>query len=81
MRAAAPAIDRRSVDLDLDVLPSADRPAAEALVATMAGWDASELEAYRTSVIADLSALGKGRVGGFLAVELAALSAVDGLGA
>lgn len=81
MHPAAPTIDSRSAEVDLDVLPSADRPAAEALVATMAGWDAAELEAYRSAVIEDLATLGKGRVDGFLVVELAALAAVDGLGA
>lgn len=81
MHAAAPTLDPRRAPADLDLLPPVDRPAAEALVATMARWDAAELEAYRSAVIEELSALGKGRVAGFLAVELAALSAVDGLGA
>ena len=78
MRAAAPATSPRPTGLD--VLTTVDRTAAEALVATMAGWDAAELEAYRASIDEELSTLGKRRVDGFLLVELAALSAVDGIG-
>lgn len=78
MHAAVSTTDPRPAAVDLDRLPSADRTAAEALVATMVRWDAAELEAYRSAVNEELSARGKGRIDGFLAVELAALSAVDG---
>lgn len=67
--------------VDLEGLPPCDRPAAEALAATMAAWDAAELDAYRRAVIDELSTKGSAEVRGFLAVELAALSTLAGLGA
>jgi len=54
-----------------------DRGAAEALVATMARWEEAELADYRASVLADLAALGDRPVRGFLAAEIAALTALD----
>jgi hypothetical protein len=59
-------------------LAADDLSAAEALVAAMRGWDATELAEYRTAVLAELAALGDRPVAGFLAVELTALCAVAG---
>ena len=62
-------------------LPADDLPAAEALAAAMCGWDAAHLATYRDAVLEEVAAL-KGRpVRGFLAVEMAALSAVAAQGA
>jgi hypothetical protein len=58
-------------------LAADDRSAAEALIAAMSGWDATELAEYRTAVLAELAALGDRPVDGFLAVEVAALCAVE----
>ena len=57
-------------------LPAADQSAAEALVAAMAGWNAADLAAYRASVLEEC-ARRCGQAEGFLAVELAALAAVE----
>ena len=57
-------------------LPDADVPAAEALVAAMAGWHAADLAAYRESVLAEARRFGR-PPRGFLAVELAALARVE----
>ncbi len=57
-------------------LPVPDLYAAEALVAAMADWDAADLAAYRSSVIAELAKLHGRSPRGFLAVEIAALTAV-----
>lgn len=85
MRTAAPSttcvMASEHPNVDLEELPPVDRPAAEALAATMAAWDAAELDAYRRAVIDELSTKGSAGVRGFLAVELAALSALTDLGA
>jgi len=85
MHTAAPTMMRAMANgypsVDLEELPPVDRPAAEALAATMAAWDAAELDAYRSAVIAELSTKGSAGVRGFLAVELAALSTLADLGA
>jgi hypothetical protein len=60
-------------------LPAADRSAAEALVAAMAGWTAADLASYRASVLEEAAQVG-GQARGFLAVELAALAVVGGPG-
>ncbi len=61
---------------EVERLPDPDLPAAEALVAAMADWDAADLAAYRSSVLDELAKLRGRPPRGFLAVELAALSAV-----
>lgn len=76
---AAPFDERWGTAADVARLPSADRTAAEALVATMAGWDEADLVAYRSAVLEELSSRRSGTVGGFLAVELAALQAIGDL--
>jgi hypothetical protein len=58
-------------------LADGDSRAAEALVAAMVGWEAAELAAYREAVLAEVAALGNRPPHGFLAAEIAALSAVD----
>ena len=60
-------------------LTPADVPAAEALVAAMAGWHAADLAAYRASVLDEVAKIQRsGRPArGFLAVELAALAQVE----
>lgn len=72
---------RRAPLIDIEELPPVDRPAAEALAAAMASWNASELDAYRGAVIDELSTTGGARVRGFLAVELAALASLADGGA
>ncbi len=61
----------------LNNLTEEDLSAAEALADAMSGWKAGELAAYRSAVEAELAALGRSPVHGFLAVELAALQVVS----
>ena len=67
-------VDRPSAALER--LPVPDLSAVEALAAAMADWDTADLVAYRSSVLDELAKLGGRQPRGFLAVELAALSAV-----
>ncbi len=60
----------------IEHLAERDLPVAEALVAAMADWDAADLAAYRSSVLDELAKLRGRPPRGFLAAELAALSAV-----
>ncbi len=60
----------------IEHLAERDLPAAEALVAAMADWDAADLAAYRSSVLEELAKLRGRPPHGFLAAELAALSAI-----
>jgi len=71
---ASPAPTRPPIALD--ALPDGDVRAAEALATAMAGWDAAEVAAYRESVLAEVAALGDRPLRGFLAAEVAALTAI-----
>ena len=62
---------------NLRPLNATDAKAAEALAGAMADWDEAALAAYRAAVLDELKAHPKGRMPAFLAVELAALRAVD----
>ena len=62
-------------------LSDPDQGAVEALAAAMADWDAADLADYRASVLDELAKLRGRSPHGFLAVELAALSAVGAAGA
>jgi hypothetical protein len=61
-------------------LAAVDVRAAEALVAAMSGWEASELATYKSAVLEELAAHGDKPVSGFLAVELTALQSLQPLG-
>ena len=76
MDAATPFADLAQALTVLDQLSAGDLPAAEALAATMSGWTAADLAAYRAAVLDEVTALGGRPVRGFLAVEVAALLAV-----
>ena len=76
MDAATPLADLAGTLATLEQLPADDLPTAEALAATMSGWTAADLAAYRAAVLDEVSALGGRPVRGFLAVEVAALLAV-----
>lgn len=71
-----PLDDLQGLSADHARLPAADRPAADALVAAMAGWPPADLAAYRASVLNEAERRG-GRVNGFLAVEVVALARVE----
>ena len=62
---------------NLRPLNATDAKAVGALAGAMAGWDDAALAAYRAAVLDELKSHVKGPLPAFLAVELAALRAVE----